>query len=198
MKKNSLILLATILLLTTTHRALAQATWQVDNAHSSITFSVTHLLISEVEGRFTSFGGSIKSSQPDFTDASIDFKVDVASINTDNDMRDNHLKSNDFFNVQTYPQMTFKSQSLVLKKDGTYTATGHLTIRDVTKQVSFDVTLGGVKKDPYGNTKAGFKAHTTINRQDFNLKWSGKTEAGEMVVSDKVDIKLLLEFTKQQ
>jgi polyisoprenoid-binding protein YceI len=176
----------------------SQGKWAVDNAHSNVKFTVTHLLISEVEGHFKSFTGNLQSSKPDFTDAKIDFSVDIASINTDNEMRDKHLKSDDFFNAEKFPKMTFKS--LLFKKisDKKYELTGDLTIRDVTKMVKFDVTYGGTVKDGYGNTKAGFKATATINRFDYNLKWNSVTEAGGVVVGSEVKILLNLEFGLQK
>ena len=178
----------------TTNPAFSQGNWVVDNSHSNVKFTVTHLLISEVEGNFTSFTGTMQSSKSDFTDAVIEFSVDVASINTDNDSRDKHLKSDDFFNAEKYPKLTFKS--LIFKKinDKKYELTGDLTIRDVTKRVKFDVTYGGTVKDGYGNTKAGFKAIATINRFDYNLKWNSVTEAGSVVVGPDVNILLNLEF----
>ena len=178
----------------TTNPAFSQGNWVVDNSHSNVKFTVTHLLISEVEGNFTSFTGTMQSSKSDFTDAVIEFSVDVASINTDNDSRDKHLKSDDFFNAEKYPRLTFKS--LIFKKinDKKYELTGDLTIRDVTKRVKFDVTYGGTVKDGYGNTKAGFKAIATINRFDYNLKWNSVTEAGGVVVGPDVNIQLNLEI----
>jgi polyisoprenoid-binding protein YceI len=178
--------------------AFAQAgTWKVDRDHSSVNFSVEHLVISEVDGSFKGFDGTITSSKPDFSDARISFTVDVSSINTGNDPRDNHLKSNDFFNAEQFPQMNFKSTSFKKITDGKYIAEGDLTIRDVTKKVKFNVTYGGTAKDAEGRQRAGFKANTYINRFDYNLKWDKTTEAGGMVVDKMVDIELKLEFVKQ-
>lgn len=177
---------------------LAQAgTWKVDKDHSSVNFSVEHLVISEVDGSFKNFDGAITASKPDFSDARISFTVDVASINTGNDPRDKHLRSNDFFNAEQYPQMRFKSTSFKKVTDGKYLAEGDLTIRDVTKSVKFNVTYGGTAKDTEGRQRAGFKANTYINRFDYNLKWDKTTEAGGMVVDKMVDIELKLEFVKQ-
>jgi len=176
----------------------AQGKWNIDKAHSNVAFTVTHLVISEVEGNFKSFTGTMQFSKPDFSDATIDFSVDVASINTDNDSRDNHLKSDDFFNAEKYPKMTFKSVLFRKLSDKKYELTGDLTIRDVTKRVKFDVTYGGTVKDGYGNTKAGFKASATINRFDYNLKWNSVTEAGGVVVGPDVNILLNLQFGLQK
>ena len=176
----------------------AQKQWVVDNVHSGVKFTVSHLVISEVEGNFKNFTGQMTATQPDFSDAKINFTVDVNSINTDNEMRDKHLKSDDFFNAEKFPSMSFKS--LLFKKTGEkrYDLVGELTIRDVTKKVKFNVTYGGTVKDPYGNTKAGFKATATINRLDFGLKWNNLTEAGGAVVGSDVNILLNLEFTQSK
>jgi polyisoprenoid-binding protein YceI len=172
-------------------------TWKTDSAHSAVKFNVTHLVISEVEGNFTSFTGNIISENADFTDAKIDFSVDVNSINTDNEMRDGHLKSDDFFNAEKFPTMTFKSVSMKKIKGSKYELTGDLTIRNTTKRVTFDVNHGGVIKDGYGNIKAGFKAKTSINRFDYGLNWNMLTE-GVATVSDEVEIILNLQFAQQQ
>ena len=174
----------------------AQTKWNVDPVHSSVKFSVTHLVISEVEGTFKVYAGSISSTNTDFTDATIDFSVDVNSVNTDNDYRDKHLKSDDFFNAEKFPKITFKSISFKKVSGNNYALIGDITIRDITKRVTFDVVYNGQVKDPYGNIKAGFKASTVINRLDFNLKWNNLTEAGGAVVGKDVSLKLNLEFAQ--
>lgn len=174
----------------------AQTKWNLDNSHSNVKFTVTHLVISEVDGFFKTFTGTMTSSKPDFTDAQIEFSVDVASINTENDGRDNHLKSDDFFNAEKYPKMIFKSISMKKISGNKYELVGDLTIRDVTKKVKFAVTYGGTVKDPWGNTKAGFKATTTINRLEYGLKWNTLTEAGGAVVGPDVDITINASFTQ--
>lgn len=176
----------------------AQTKWTVDAVHSNVKFTVTHLVISEVEGNFKVFNGIISSSKPDFTGASIDFTVDVNSISTDNEMRDKHLKSDDFFNAEKFPKMTFKSTSFKKVSGNKYLLTGNLTIRDITKPIKADVVFGGTAKDGYGNLKAGFKATAKINRFDYNLKWNALTEAGGAVVGSEVNILLNLEFTQDK
>jgi len=173
-----------------------QKTWKIDPAHSAVKFNVTHMVISEVEGNFTSFTGNISSENVDFTDAKIDFIVDVNSINTDNEMRDGHLQSDDFFNAEKFPKMTFKGVSMKKVNGNKYELTGDLTIRNTTKRVTFDVKHGGVIKDGYGNIKAGFKANTSINRFDYGLKWNALTE-GVAVVSEDVEILLNLQFAQE-
>ncbi len=176
-----------------------QATkWVVDPSHTSVKFTVTHLTVSEVEGRFNKFNGSVESATADFNNAQISYTVDIASISTDNEMRDKHLKSDDFFNAEKYPQMAFKSTSFKKVSNGTYTLEGNLTIRDVTKKVKFAVVYGGTVTDPYGNTKAGFKATGSISRKEYGLKWNALTEMGGAVVGDKVNMILNLEFAKQK
>lgn len=194
--KKTIIALSALFL---TAGAMAQSsTWKTDNAHSNVKFTVTHLVVSEVDGAFKSYNGTIVSSKPDFTDAQINFTVDVNSVDTDNDNRDKHLKSDDFFNAEKFPQMTFKSTSFKKVSGNKYELEGDLTIRDVTKRVKFDVTYGGTIKDPWGNIKAGFKAKGTVNRFDYNLKWNTLTEAGGAVVGKEVEITLNLEFVQQK
>jgi polyisoprenoid-binding protein YceI len=177
----------------------AQVTkWTTDAAHTSVKFAVTHLTVSEVEGRFNKFNGTVESTTPDFNNAQINFTVDIASISTDNDMRDKHLKSDDFFNAEKYPQMAFKSTSFKKVNNTTYALEGNLTIRDVTKKVKFAVAYGGTVTDPYGSTKAGFKATGSISRKEFGLKWNALTEMGGAVVGDKVSMVLSLELAKQK
>lgn len=179
--------------------ATAQTTtWNVDNSHSNVKFTVTHLLVSEVDGSFRTYNGSIETTKADFDGATINFSVDVNSVNTDNEKRDKHLKADDFFNAEKYPQMTFKGTSFKKISDKKYILEGDLTIRDVTKKVKFEVSYGGTTKDPYGNTKAGFKATTKISRKEFKLMWSAMTEAGGAVVGDEVEVKLNLEFAQKK
>ena len=174
----------------------AQSKWAVDKAHTKIQFAVTHLLISEVTGEFKNFEGNIATDKSDFSDAKINFTIDINSINTDNEQRDKHLKSDDFFNAEKFPKMIFTGKSLQKVSDDKYKLTGDLTIRDVTKPVTLDVTYNGTIKDPYGNTKAGFKITGDINRFDYNLKWNALMEAGGAVVGKIVHMTVNLELQK--
>ncbi len=194
MKKTRSILAA--LLLVAAGATAQTSKWTVDASHTSIKFSVSHLMVSEVEGQFKKFDGTIEAPTADFNNSKINFTVDVNSINTDNEARDKHLKSDDFFNAEKYPQMTFKDLSFKKGKGNNYTLEGNLTIRDVTKKVKFDVVYGGTVQDPWGNTKAGFKASTKISRKEFGLKWNNMMGAGGAVVGDEVTILLKLEFGK--
>ena len=174
----------------------AQTKWKVDFSHSSIKFTVTHMLISEVEGDFKTYTGSVVSTTPDFADAAIDFTIEVKSINTESEMRDKHLQSADFFDAEKFPQITFKSKSFKKTSGNKYELIGDLTMHGVTKEVKFDASFGGTVNDPWGNTKAGFKATTTINRFDYGLKWNSLTEAGGAVVSPEVQISVKLELNQ--
>lgn len=193
--KNILVLSATLLLFASTVSAQERA-WKLDKVHSNVLFTVRHLVISEVTGKFKDFDVSLKASTNDFTDASIEAVVKTASIDTENEKRDNHLRSNDFFNAQEYPEMTFVSRSMRKLSDTTYELTGDLTIRDVTKSVTFAVQhLGTIEAGQFG-TRSGWKATTTINRFDYNLTWDRTIETGGLIVSEDVVIQLNLEFSK--
>ena len=175
--------------------AYAPTKWAIDKTHSNVKFTVTHLVISEVEGYFKIFDGTVEHSKPDFSDAKINFTVDVNSINTDNENRDKHLKSDDFFNAEKFPQMKFESTSFTPLGNNKYKLVGNLTIRDVTKPITFDVTYGGSAN--MGNmVKSGFKAKGTINRFDYGLKWDKATEAGGLVVGKDVDITVNAELNQ--
>jgi len=173
------------------------ATYKIDAAHSEINFKVKHLMITNVTGTFKQFSATMESSAADFSDAQITFEADVNSISTNNDQRDGHLKSDDFFNAETYPKLTFVSNKLDKKSDSDYTLTGNLTIRNITKEVSLQVSFGGTMTDPWGQQKAGFEINGSINRKDFDLKWTATTEAGGIVVSDEVKLQLAVQMIKQ-
>jgi polyisoprenoid-binding protein YceI len=175
--------------------AAAQTKWTVDKAHTNVKFAVTHMMVSEVEGNFKVFDGTLENTKPDFSDAKVNFTVDVRTVNTDNERRDNHLKSADFFNAQTDSLMTFSSTGIKVLGNNKYEMSGNLTIRNITRPVVFQVSYGGTIKTQQG-AKAGFKARTTINRFDYNLKWDRATETGELVVSKDVDITLNVELNQ--
>lgn len=166
--------------------------WVIDPTHSEFTFKVKHMMISTVSGHFEKFDTKVETNGDNFTNAEIDVKVDVSSINTNNADRDNHLKSNDFFNTGEFPALTFKSK----KFDGEK-LTGDLTIRDVTQEVTLDTEFNGIVVDPYGQTKAGFELTGEINRKDFGLSWDFVTEAGSVVVSNKVKLAVNVQLVKQ-
>ena len=175
----------------------AQSTnWNIDNSHSSIGFDIDHMVIAEVEGEFSSFEGDFKSDKDDFTDAVITFKVDLSSIDTDNQKRDDHLKSPDFFNVAEYPSMSFTSSSLNKVSGKKYKLKGNLTLHGVTKPVELDVTYGGKINDPWGNTRAGFKLNGSLNRTHYGLTWNKAIEAGGLLVGEEVRITGRFELMK--
>lgn len=169
------------------------ATFNIDGAHSTVGFKVRHLVVSTVSGKFGKFSGTIDFDAAKPEALKIDATIDATSIDTGNADRDGHLKSPDFFNVEQFPTLTFKSKKAV-KKGGKLKVTGDLTLHGVTKEVVLDVTgLGKQVTDPWGNTKIGAEGTTVIDRQDFKLNWSNKTKTGEAVVSDKVTIVLEIE-----
>ena len=168
---------------------MATKSWVIDPTHSEVHFKIKHLMITNVTGSFNIFQASVTTEGEDFSTGKISFTADINTIDTGNEQRDGHLKGADFFDGEKYPQIKFtatKSESI--DNDGSYELYGDLTIRDVTKNVKLSVEFGGVVKDAYGNTKAGFTINGKINRKDFGLTWSAVTEAGGVVVSDEVKI----------
>ncbi len=175
--------------------SFSQVKWNADASHSSVVFRVKHLVISEVAGYFREFSGTVESKKDnDFSNAQIDFTVKTSSINTDNEKRDAHLKSDDFFNSEKYPAMTFKGKSMKKIGKDKYTLVGDLTIRDVTKEIKLDVVYNGTVKDPWGLTRAGFKLTGQLNRFDYNLKWNTLMETGGAMVDKTIKIESNLEF----
>ena len=169
--------------------------WTIDPMHSEVEFKVKHLMISTVTGKFGTFTASAEADAEDFSDAKISFSADINSINTGNEQRDGHLKSDDFFNAEQFPTLNFVSTGMSKGTNG-MVLSGDLTIRDVTKTISMQVEFNGTMVDPYGNHKAGFELTGIINRKDFNLKWSATTEAGGIVVSDEVKLICNIQMAK--
>jgi polyisoprenoid-binding protein YceI len=169
------------------------AKFTVDQAHSAVGFEVKHMMVSKVKGQFDAYTADVEAADlTDLTTASIAFKIDVASINTRNEDRDNHLKSADFFDAETNPSIDFKSTSIT--KDGEdYKVTGDLTIKGVTKPVTFDVEFGGKGTNPWGVEVYGFEAETKINREEFGLTWNAALETGGVLVGKDIKIKVELE-----
>ena len=193
MKKLSSMLMA----LVAAGAVQAQTTWVVDPVHSKVNFSVAHLVISDVDGTFKVFEGSMQAAKEDFTDARISFTIDATSINTDNDKRDGHLKSEDFFYVEKYPEISFVSTSFRQTSANNYELKGNLTMRGVTQPVTLAVKYGGQVVGPYGNTRVGFRVSGTLNRMDYGIAWNSKTEHGSLVVGEDVEINIKLELIKQ-
>ncbi len=170
-------------------------TWKLDKAHSEVNFAVTHMVISEVTGNFRDFSIDLTSSGEDLSGGSIEATIEVASINTDQERRDGHLKSEDFFNAEEFPKINFKSTSIQKVSEKQYKIIGEMTIRGITKKVTFDAVHGGTLKTQQG-TISGWKATTKINRYDFGLRWNRAVEAGGVLVGETVDITLNLKFMK--
>jgi polyisoprenoid-binding protein YceI len=168
------------------------AKWNLDATHSEVGFKVKHLMINNVKGQFKSFHVELQSESDDFKSAVISFTADVASIDTANEQRDQHLKSPDFFDAEKFAKITFTST----KYDGKVLE-GNLTIKDVTKPVKLDVDFGGIAKDPWGNTKAGFSIMGKINRKDWGLNWNAALETGGVLVSEEVTIVAEIQLAKQ-
>jgi len=176
----------------------AQSTeWEIDKSHTNVGFTVTHLVISDVTGRFKEFEGSVKSSGEDFNGAQINIVINTASVSTDNEKRDNHLRSEDFFNAEKNPKITFKSSSFKKINDEKYEITGDLTMNGMTHEVVLDGMLKGIIKDPWGGTRAGFKAKTTVDRYDYNLTYNKALEAGGFLIGKNVDIEINIELKKK-
>lgn len=189
MKKMKILLVALLV----SGSALAQTNWAIDKPHSKISFNVIHMAITEVEGEFTDFDAKVTSTSDDFHNADVEFTAKVSSIDTENERRDNHLRSDDFFNAEKFPEIKFKGK--LVKEGNGYKLKGDFTMRDVTKPVAFDVTYGGTVDTGRG-LKAGFKVVGRVNRKDYNLKWDNRLGGGELVVSDDVDIVCKIEMNK--
>jgi polyisoprenoid-binding protein YceI len=181
-------------LLFITGSTFAQATWTLDVPHSKIEFNVTHMAVAEVEGNFKEFDGTIVSKSDDFNGAEVTFTAKTASIDTDNDKRNDHLKSPDFFDVAKFPEITFKGT--LVKDGGKYKLKGDFTMHGVTKKVDFDVAYGG-SIDTGRGMKAGFKLTGKIDRKDYGLTWANKVPTGELVVGDVVEIVCKIEANKK-
>jgi len=174
---------------------LTATKWGIDTTHTEVQFKVKHLVISTVTGFFKKFSGSVESETEDFDGASVNFSLDVNSIDTNQADRDAHLKSPDFFAADQYPTVDFTG---ILKKvsDNEYKLDGSLTMRGTTKAIVLKAEFGGIMVDPWGNTKAGFEINGKVNRKDFGLNWNAITEVGGMVVSEEVKLHLNVELAK--
>lgn len=173
------------------------AHFEIDPSHSEIVFKVKHLMITNVSGKFTSFSGSLDTTdETNFTDAKAHFEAEIASIDTNSKDRDTHLKSADFFNAEAYPKLQFNSTSIKVEDDEVK-VTGDLTIKDVTKSVTLKGEFGGSVTDPYGQYKLGFEVSGKISRKEFGLTWNAVTEAGSVVVSDDIKLSIDVQFIKQ-
>jgi polyisoprenoid-binding protein YceI len=175
----------------------SKTTWAIDPAHTSVEFSVRHLMITTVKGRFTDVKGTVISDDADLTQGQVDLTINVASIDTREAQRDTHLRSADFFETEKFPRMSFKGRRITDVSGDRFRLIGDLTIRDITREVTLDVTSNGRAKDPWGGERAGFEATTKIKRSDFGLTWNQALETGGVVVGDEIKISIDAELVKQ-
>ena len=178
----------------TAFEGLTAGTYTIDPTHTEISFSVRHLAISKVRGHFQTFAGTVEIAEQ-IEDSTASATIDVASINTHQAQRDEHLRTSDFFNVEEFPEMTFKSTGVAVD-GGDLTINGDLTLRGVTKPVTLEAEFGGATVDGSGNTKVGFEATTKINRQDFGVTWNAATEAGGLTLGDVITITIDAQLAK--
>jgi polyisoprenoid-binding protein YceI len=179
----------------TTTTTIPAGTWTLDAAHSTVGFTVRHMMVSKVRGRFSDFTADIVTTT-DPLQSRVDATIQMASIDTGDEGRDGHLRTNDFFDIDQFPTMTFRSTGIT-GSGSDYQITGDLTIKGVTKPVTFDLEYGGFGKDPWGNTRAGFTLTGTINRKDFNMAYNAVLETGGIMVGEKVSVELDIEATLQ-
>jgi polyisoprenoid-binding protein YceI len=194
---NKIIALLFVVVLTSLN-LLGQSNWKADVAHSKVEFTVSHMVISEVTGRFTDFDVKMSQTNDDFSKSVLTATIKATSINTDNAGRDKHLRSADFFEVEKYPEIKFVSTSFEKTGTDSYKIIGDLTMHGITKSIVLDTKLNGQMNDPWGNTRAGFKAMGSVNRKDFGIQWNKTLEAGGLLVGDKVEISINVEMMKEK
>jgi polyisoprenoid-binding protein YceI len=170
--------------------------WNIDLSHSGINFAIRHMVVAKVRGRFAKFSGTLSLDDDDLTRSVVDVTIDASSIDTGTPQRDAHLRSPDFFDVEKYPELRFRSTRIERLGDDRYRVAGELTIRDTTREVVLDVEDGGRAKDPWGNERVGFVAKAALDRKDFGLKWNQALETGGVLVGDRVDIELDVQGVK--
>lgn len=183
---------------TTANETKTSTVWALDPAHSRLEFSAKHMVISSVKGHFNSFNVNVRTDGDDFKTAEIDVTIDVKSIDTGIADRNNHLKSDDFFNAEKYPEITFKGSSVRQLDEEHYSVLGYLTIRGISKPVELSVELGGTVNDPWGNVRTGFSLSTSIDRFDYDLKWNALMETGGAIVGKTIKISADIELVKQK
>lgn len=170
-------------------------TWNIDPAHTDVSFKIKHLMVSNVKGTFGNFEGKAETEGDSFQNAKFQFSADIDSIDTNNTDRDNHLKTGEFFDAEKYPKMTFESTSFEKHGDD-FQLKGNLTIKGKTNPVTLDAEFGGEAKDPWGNAKAGFSISGKVNRKDYDLVWNAPLETGGMLLGDEVKINIELQLVK--
>ncbi len=172
-------------------------TWNIDLSHSAIHFSVRHMVVSKTRGRFGKFAGLLSFDPKNPTAASVQVSIEPATLDTADAQRDTHLRSADFFDVEKFPQASFKSTRIQELGGEKFKVTGDLTLHGVTRPVVLDASFEGLGKDPWGGERAGFSATTTIDRKDFGLEWNKALETGGLLVGEKVELTLEVEAVKQ-
>ena len=195
--KKAITILASLLIGTASVKA-QKTVWNVDASHSSIGFSIDHMVISETVGEFNEYSMNVNSDKEDFTDASFDVSITVASIDTKSEDRDKHLKGADFFDVAKYPTIRFEGKKFKKVKGNKYKVIGAITMHGVTKKVEFDAKFGGMIKDPWGNTRAGLKIEGELVRKDFNLTYNSLLESGGLALGEEVRIVCNVELVKKK
>jgi polyisoprenoid-binding protein YceI len=175
---------------------MAISNWSLDKSHSGITFSVRHMMITNVRGSFNDFEATVTADPSDLSSANASISIDVGSVNTKDEGRDGHLKSPDFFNVEQFPNILFNTTSIVAKGGDDYSLTGDLTIAGITKSITLNTEISGPAKDPWGNVKLGVVADGVIHRSEFGLSWNATLETGGILVGDAIKIHIELEFAK--
>lgn len=176
---------------------MSKTKWVIDPPHSDIGFKVKHMMFTTVSGHFDKFAADVESDGDNFENATINFTAETASINTNSENRDAHLRSADFFDAENFPQLSFKSESFTKKAENLYTLVGTMTIKDVSEKVTLNAEYSGLMKDPWGGTRAGFSLEAKINRKDFGLNWNAALETGGVLVSDEVRLLCEIQLVKQ-
>ena len=175
---------------------MSKVIWNMDPTHSELGFKVKHMMVTNLSGKFTDFSVQASSDDEKFSNPEISFSAKIASVNTGQDQRDGHLRSPEFFDVEAHPEMTFKANKMTQVDGDNYKMEGNLTIKGISKPVQLDVEFGGIGKDPWGNTKAGFTVNGKIKRSDFGLTWNAPLETGGVLVSDEVRINSEIQLVK--
>ena len=175
---------------------MATTKWIIDPTHSEVHFKVRHLMVSYVTGNFKQFNAEVETEGEDITTAKVRFSADVNSISTNNDQRDTHLKTNDFFDAENHPQLVFESNKLEKIDEENYKLHGTLTMRGVSKKIVLNVEYGGITQDPWGNTRTGFSASGKINRKDFGMSFGMVSETGGVLLGNDVSVSANTEFVK--
>lgn len=191
-------LLFTVVAVAAVSLVQAQATWNFDKSHSNFGFAISHMVISETEGEFKDFEGTVVAAKDDFSDAKVDLTIKAASIDTDDEGRDKHLRAPDFFDVEKYADITFVSKELKSMGKGKYKLTGDFTMHGVTKEESFDLKYNGTVTGPYGYTRAGFKLKGSIDRTKYGVVYNGTLESGGLLIGEDVEIVCNIELIKQK